>query len=115
MMIIEMREAAQEKALELVDELHELGHEKKMILCELEDTLYDCFESSDKEHKEEESEEGTLCVTLTMKIKIQKSIIVIVEECVCVETEWVDMYNLYTWGLRPPGMYNKLLTICFQD
>lgn len=59
MMIIEMREAAQEKALELVDELHELGHEKKMILCELEDTLYDCFESSDKDGKEEESEEGT--------------------------------------------------------
>lgn len=59
MIVIEMREAAQEKALELVDELHELGHEKKMILCELEDTLYDCFESSDKDGKEEESEEGT--------------------------------------------------------
>ena len=61
MVVIEMREAAQEKALDLIDELHELGHHKKMILCELEDTLYDCFESSkDDEHEEEEtSDEGT--------------------------------------------------------
>lgn len=58
MVVIEMREAAQEKALELIDELHDLGHEKKMILCELEDTLYDCFETP-KDEKDEESEEGT--------------------------------------------------------
>ena len=57
MVVIEMREAAQERALELVDELHDLGHEKKMILCELEDTLYDCFETP-KDDEEEESEEG---------------------------------------------------------
>lgn len=57
MMVIEMREAAQEKALDLVEELHELGHEKKMVLCELEDTLYDCFEPSKDE--EEKSDEGT--------------------------------------------------------
>ena len=54
MVMIEMREAAQEKALDLVDELHELGHQKKMILCELEDTLYDCFETP----KDEEEKEG---------------------------------------------------------
>lgn len=52
MMVIEMREAAQEKALDLVEELHELGHEKKMVLCELEDTLYDCFEPSKDEEDE---------------------------------------------------------------
>lgn len=57
MMVIEMREAAQDKALDLVDELHELGHQKKMVLCELEDTLYDCFEKDDKEDADE-SEEG---------------------------------------------------------
>lgn len=57
MMIVEMREAAQERAFDLVDELHELGHHKKMVLCELEDALYDCFEDLDKES--EESEEGT--------------------------------------------------------
>ena len=61
MVVIEMREAAREKAFELVDELHELGHEKKMILCELEDTLYDCFETSKDEEREDEegTEEGT--------------------------------------------------------
>ena len=52
-----MREAAQDKALDLVEELHELGHQKKMVLCELEDTLYDCFEKDD-EKDDEESEEG---------------------------------------------------------
>ena len=59
MMVIEMREAAQERALDLVEELHELGHEKKMVLCELEDTLYDCFEDSKDEKEDEKSEEGT--------------------------------------------------------
>ena len=58
MVMIEMREAAQEKALDLVDELHDLGHQKKMILCELEDTLYDCFEAS-KEEEGEGTDEGT--------------------------------------------------------
>lgn len=55
MVILEMREAAQEKAFELLDELHELGHQKKMVMCELEDTLYDCFEDS---KESEENEEG---------------------------------------------------------
>lgn len=59
MVVIEMREAAQEKALDLVEELHELGHQKKMILCELEDTLYDCFETPKDEEEHEETEEGT--------------------------------------------------------
>ena len=59
MMVIEMREAAQEKALDLVDELHELGHQKKMILCELEDTLYDCFEGSEDDEEHKDTDEGT--------------------------------------------------------
>ena len=59
MMVIEMREAAQDKAFELLDELHDLGHQKKMVLCELEDTLYDCFEDSKEEESEEKSDEGT--------------------------------------------------------
>jgi len=54
---IEMREAAQDKAFELLDELHELGHQKKMVMCELEDTLYDCFEGSEEE-LEDKTEEG---------------------------------------------------------
>ncbi len=60
MMVIEMREAAQEKAFELIDELHELGHQKKMVMCELEDTLYDCFDSSeDDEEVSPKTDEGT--------------------------------------------------------
>lgn len=59
MVVIEMREAAQEKALDLVDELHELGHQKKMILCELEDTLYDCFDTPKDDEEKEDTEEGT--------------------------------------------------------
>ena len=58
MVIMELREAAQDKALDLIEELHDLGHQKKMVLCELEDTLYDCFESED-DKKDEKSEEGT--------------------------------------------------------
>lgn len=59
MVVVEMREAAQEKALDLVDELHDLGHQKKMVLCELEDTLYDCFEGSEEDEKEDSTDEGT--------------------------------------------------------
>jgi hypothetical protein len=49
MVMIEMREAAQDKAFELLDEIKDLGRQKKMALCELEDTLYDCFESESEE------------------------------------------------------------------
>lgn len=61
MMVIEMREAAQDKAFELLDEMKDLGRQKKMIMCELEDTLYDCFEGSEEDEKEEEpkTDEGT--------------------------------------------------------
>lgn len=56
MMIIETREAAKDKAFELIDEMKDLGHQKKMALCELEDTLYDCFESEEDENTSDESE-----------------------------------------------------------
>lgn len=61
MVVIEMREAAQQKAFDLIDEAMELGREKKMVLCELEDTLYDCFEDAkdDEDYSEEKPEEGT--------------------------------------------------------
>lgn len=58
MMVIEMREAAQEKALDLIDEMKDLGRQKKMVLCELEDTLYDCFEEPKGDEEHEPSEEG---------------------------------------------------------
>lgn len=62
MVMIEMREAAQDKAFELIDEMKDLGRQKKMIMCELEDTLYDCFEGSKDEeesHEDETTDEGT--------------------------------------------------------
>ena len=60
MMVIEMREAAQDKAFELIDEMKDLGRQKKMIMCELEDTLYDCFEDSkDDKESDDETDEGT--------------------------------------------------------
>lgn len=58
-MIIEMREAAQERAFDLIDEIKDLGRQKKMALCELEDTLYDCFETPKDGEAAEPSEEGT--------------------------------------------------------
>jgi hypothetical protein len=60
MMVIEMREAAQDKAFELIDEMKDLGRQKKMVMCELEDTLYDCFEGSKEDEEEEpKTDEGT--------------------------------------------------------
>ena len=59
MVIYEMREASRDKAFDLIDELHELGHHKKMILCELEDTLYDCFDTSKEDEERKGTDEGT--------------------------------------------------------
>ena len=44
MMVIEMREAAKDKACDLLEEIKALGHKKKLALCELEDALYECFD-----------------------------------------------------------------------
>ena len=68
MVMIEMREAAKDKAFDLLDETKEidkeikdLSKERKMVICELEDTLYDCFEDAEeeKEPKDKDTEEGT--------------------------------------------------------
>ena len=55
MMVIEMRESAKERVMDLLEEVKELGHRKKMLLCELEDALYECFES-EKDDREEDEE-----------------------------------------------------------
>ena len=46
MMIIEMREALLDKALDQLDEAKKYGKKCKLAMCELEDTLYECYESS---------------------------------------------------------------------
>lgn len=66
MIVIEMRDA-KEKAFELLDEIKELGRDKKMLLCELEDTLYDCFD----EHEEKESEGSDEGKDLAYKTKYE--------------------------------------------
>lgn len=53
MMIIEARQAAKDKAFDLIDEIKDLDRKKKIVFCELEETLYDCFESSEDEDDEE--------------------------------------------------------------
>jgi hypothetical protein len=56
MMVIEMRKAAQDKALDLLDEIKDLGYKKKMALCELEDTLHECFEIEESEQEDTDYE-----------------------------------------------------------
>lgn len=55
-MVIELRKAAKDKAFDLIDEIKDLGHQKKMALCELEDTLYECFEDTEDDHEDEYEE-----------------------------------------------------------
>lgn len=57
MMVIEMRQAAKDKAFDILDEIEDLGRKKKMALCELKETLYECFESSDDEDDYEDTED----------------------------------------------------------
>lgn len=57
MMVIETREAAKDKAFDLLEEINTLDHKKKLALCELEDTLYECFESEDDDREEDEESE----------------------------------------------------------
>ena len=53
MMVIEMRDA-KERAFGLLEEIKDLGHRKKMALCELEDALYECFESEKEDYEDDE-------------------------------------------------------------
>lgn len=60
MIVIEMREAAYDKAFELLDEIKDLGKKKKMAICELEDAIWECYEASkDKETESDPEEEKT--------------------------------------------------------
>lgn len=55
MIVIEMREAAYDKAFELLDEIKELGKKKRSIICELEEAMYECYEASKDDDESEES------------------------------------------------------------
>ena len=64
MMVIELREALLDKALDQLEEAKKHGKKCKLAMCELEDTLYECYES-DKDYDEDydsssmgENEEG---------------------------------------------------------
>lgn len=57
MMVIETRESAKDKAFDLVETIEDLDHKKKLALCELEDVLYEYFESKDDDHKEDKESE----------------------------------------------------------
>jgi len=56
MMIIEMREAAIDKAFEKLEEVKHHAKNTKLTLCELEDAMYDCYEAV-KEQGDEEYED----------------------------------------------------------
>lgn len=53
-MVIETRRAAKDRAFDLIEEIEDLGCKKKMALCELKETLYDCFESSEEDEDYDE-------------------------------------------------------------
>ena len=57
MMIIETRDA-KERVFDLLEEIEDLEHRKKVALCELEDALYECFESEDKDYKDDKKIDG---------------------------------------------------------
>lgn len=59
MIMIETRQAAKDKAFDLLDEIKDLGRQKKMALCKLEETLYECFESEEDDEDEYENSEYT--------------------------------------------------------
>ena len=54
MMVIEMRDA-KERVFDLLEEIKDLGHRKKVALCELEDALYECFESEKEDYEDDET------------------------------------------------------------
>lgn len=59
MVIVEFRDAAYDKAFELLDEAKHYSKKTKMTLCALEDAIYECYEASkdDDEHEEEDGYE----------------------------------------------------------
>lgn len=56
-----MREAAYDKVFDLLDEVKELGKKKRMVLCELEDAMYECYEASKgEEHEDAQDSESEI-------------------------------------------------------
>lgn len=61
MVVIELREAAYDKMFNLLDEIKDLGKKKRMVLCELEDAMYECYEASKgEEHEDAQDSEGEM-------------------------------------------------------
>lgn len=63
MMVIELREALLDRALDQLDTAKKYGKKCKLAMCELEDTLYECYETSkdvdDEEYEDREDYEGS--------------------------------------------------------
>lgn len=57
MIIIEMRQALLDRALDQLEEAKKYDKKRKMIMCELEDTLYECYENSKDADEEYEDRE----------------------------------------------------------
>ena len=57
MVVIEMRDDAFANAFDLLDEAKLNAKKTKLVLCELENAMYDCYESSKEEHGSEEEGE----------------------------------------------------------
>ena len=60
MMLIEFKDAAYSKAFELLDEAKEHSKNTKIVLCELEDALYECYESSGENEHDDNREYDSL-------------------------------------------------------
>ena len=57
MVMIEMRDAVYDTAFDLLDEAKLNAKKTKLTLCELENAMYDCYESSRGEHEDKEEED----------------------------------------------------------
>lgn len=60
MVIVEFKDAVYSKAFELLDDAVDHVKSTKMVLCALEDALYECYDASSSESEEEyDSEESS--------------------------------------------------------
>ena len=57
MVVIELRDAAFDTAFDLLEEAKHSAKKTKLTLCELEDAMYDCYETSKEEQEEEHDED----------------------------------------------------------
>jgi hypothetical protein len=53
MVIFEMRDSAYDAAFDLLEEAKHSAKKTKLTLCELEDAMYDCYESIKEENSED--------------------------------------------------------------